>query len=227
MRLALALLLAGAAACGPRDDAVRLPPPDPGATFVAHGVHGGLAIDRLGTTSGRLEASTFGRFVLRTQGSPAAVLRLTAPATVVARAGTSATAPVTATILPTWIEGAIQVSVVCEGTTLRAGPFVRTDGRAGLPTLSRNGQTSLDARGIYRAPLVDERGTPHGWFEVRVPPPDEPRVVSAALPELPAEAGPALALALVSELDWIDDHTLDVHRGSGSGRGHADQGHGR
>jgi hypothetical protein len=225
MRHALGLVLACATACGPRLETVRLPPVDPTATFVAHSVHGGLAIDRLGDgASGRLEARSFGMFILRRLDTPVAALWLTGPSAVVARAATSATAPVTATVVPSWAESSIRLGLACAGTTLAAGPFVRTDGRSGLPTLSRIGQTSLDTRGSYRAPLQDEHGSTHGWFEVRVPGPDDPRVFSGSLSETCIEAGPALALALVSELDWIDDNTLDVYRGLGQGRdglGHA------
>ncbi len=209
----LACLVVLAAACTPLEEPARLPDIDPAATFVAHSVHGGLAIDRLGTTSGRLEARTFGRFVLRADGAPIADLRVTGPATVVARAGTT---PVT--VSPAWIDQAVRLTLVSDAETLRAGPFVRTDARAGLETLSRLGQTSLDVRGTFRASVLDERGAPRGWLEVRVPGPDEPRVFSASLPDAPATAGPALALALASELDWIDDHVIDVHRGSDHGR---------
>jgi len=225
MRHALGLVLACAVACGPRPETVRLPPVDPSATFVAHSVHGGLAIDRLDDgASGRLEARAFGRFVLRRLDTPVAALRITGPAAVVARAGASATDPVTATVEPSWEEQAIRLRLACAGATLAAGPFIRADGRSGLPTLSRIGQTSLDTRGTYRAALLDAHGGTHGWFEVRVPGPDAPRVFSGSLSEPCLEAGPALALALVSELDWIDDHTIDVHRGLDHGRGGLDHG---
>src|SRR5438046_10366125 len=101
MRHALGLVLACAVARGPRPETVRLPPVDPSATFVAHSVHGGLAVDRLGDgASGRLEAPTFGMFVLRRLDTPVAALWLTGPSAVVARAGTTPTAPVTATARP-------------------------------------------------------------------------------------------------------------------------------
>jgi hypothetical protein len=226
MRHALGLVLVCAVACGPLPETVRLPSVDPSATFVAHSVHGGLAIDRLGDgASGRLEARAFGMFVLRRLDTPVAALWLTGPSAVVARAGTSETARVTATVQPSWGEQSIRLRLACAGATLAAGPFVRTDGRSGLPTLSRIGQTSLDTRGTYRASLLDEHGGPHGWFEVRVPGPDEPRVFSGSLSEPCFEAGPALALALVSELDWIDDNTIDVYRGLDHGRDGL--GHGR
>ena len=80
-------------ACVPVSDTPPLPPLDPSATFAAHRVHGGLAIDRLeGVAPGRLEADV-GKFVLREGDAPVAALWLTAPATVVARAGPTSAAP--------------------------------------------------------------------------------------------------------------------------------------
>ena len=103
---------------------------------------------------------------------------------------------------------------------------MRTDGRAGMPTLARTGQTNLDTRGTFRADVLDAGGTARGWFTAYVPGPDTPRMFVGALPDLPIAIGPAMALALVSELDWIDDHTIDVYRGTGRDRG-GGQGQGR
>jgi hypothetical protein len=87
-----------------------------------------------------------------------------------------------------------------------------------MPALARTGQTNLDVRGTFRAQVTGSGGEPRGWFEVHVPSPDEPRVFAGALSHAPPEAGPALALALASELDWIEDHTIDVYRGLDRGR---------
>jgi len=95
-----------------------------------------------------------------------------------------------------------------------------------MPVLSRTGQTSLDVGGTFRAWLGDAGGAGAGWLQVRVPPPDEPRVFQAALPPLPPKVGPAVAVALDSELDWLDAHTIDVYRARGGDRGRG-QGRGR
>jgi hypothetical protein len=218
-RSLIVAVVAFAAACGPTTEAVRLPPLDPSATFAAHAVHGGFAVDRLAGAAARIDSRAFGMFVLRANDAAVAALWLTAPATVVARAGTSSGSPVTVTVEPSWSEQAIRVTLRSGTDTLHAGPFVRTDGRAGIPALSRAGQTTLDARGTYRAEVTGRDGESRGWFEVRVPGPDEPRVFSAALPHAPLEAGAALTIALASELDWIEDHSLDVYRGGGRERG--------
>ena len=221
---AIVHVLALAVACGPVFDSSPLPPLDPSANFAAHRVHGGLAIDRLErASSGFLEGRDFGMFVLRAGDALVAAMWLTAPATVVARAGSTSAAAVTARVEPSWPEQSIRLTLTTAAGTVRTGPFARADGLPGMPALARTGQTNLDARGTYRAELTDDGGTPCGWFEVRVPSADESRLFSGVLPRAPIEAGPALALALDSELDWIDDHTIDVYRGrdgrGGVGRG--------
>src|SRR5262249_10740393 len=95
------------------------------------------------------------------------------------------------------------------------------DGRVGVADLSRNVQTNLDLRGVYRATIFDGGDAPVGWFEVRAPSPDAPRVFQGRLPQMPFTAGPALVVALASELDWIEAHTIDVYRGTGRERGWA------
>ena len=55
--------------------------------------------------------------------------------------------------------------------------------------------------------------------------PSPQQALQAAPAAAPAVA-PAMALALVSELDWIEDHLIDVYRGSGRDRG-GNQGQGR
>jgi hypothetical protein len=125
---------------------------------------------------------------------------------------------VTARLEPEWHEQAIWFVVDSDTGRFHTGPFARVDGRAGLPALSRAGQTNIDLRGVYRATIFDDGGAA-GWFEVRAPSPDEPRVFQGRLPATSATVGPALAVALASELDWIEDHTIDVYRGPGRDRG--------
>ncbi len=214
-----------------RYDTQAIPPIDPAATFAAHAVHGGLTIDRIegasgGAMSGRVVGGSFGRFVAYADDRAIALLRVTGLATVVARTSNDAAAPPDVVVTPSWTADGIRLMVTSSAGTLHTGQFVRTDGRAGMPTLARTGQTNLDVRGTFRADLRDDRGTPHGWFTVYVPGPDTPRMFVAALADAPIAIGPAMALALVSELDWIDDHTIDVYRGTGRDRG-GGQGQGR
>ena len=198
---------------------------DGDATFVAHSVHGGIAIDRAaGPPMTRIVARGFRgidpTYVVRNaEGGALAALWVVGPAAVIARAGMSDAAPVMVEVRPDWIEQAVRFSFAGHAGRLHTGPFTRVDARTGLPTLSRIGQTNLDVRGVYRATIFDDGGAQVGWFEVRAPSPDEPRVFQGRLPPASLAAGPALAVALTSELDWIDDHTVDVYRGTGRDRG--------
>src|SRR5689334_15072665 len=191
---------------------------DPDASFVAHAVHGGLVVDR-GDGVTRIEARGIVErgptFVVRDGDAALAGLWLRPTAFVVARAGLRDGTPTTAVVRPSWVDQAIRLDVDTDGGRIALGPFVRTGGGGGLSTLSRIGQTNLDTRGVYRATIVDARGAPRGWFEVRVPSPDTPRVYQGRLPPASVALGPAIAVALGSELDWIDLHTIDVYRGTG------------
>ena len=85
--------------------------------------------------------------------------------------------------------------------------------------LSRNAQTVLDVRGTYRAALRDAKGGETGWLRVKVTPyAESPRIYDGVLP---AEVGPGLAaataVALGSEIDWIENHALNVYRGTSGG----------
>jgi hypothetical protein len=229
MRLASAWPVVAAAAFAAgclRYDTQPLPPFDPAATFVAHSVHGGLAIDRIpGAAGGRIEERSFGLFVAYAGDTPIAALRVPSLATVVARTTNDAAARPDVAVTPSWTPEGIRLAIASNDGTLHTGQFVRTDGRAGMATLSRTGQTNLDVRGTFRADALDDGGTPRGWFTVRVPGPGEPRVFAADLQGASIAIGPAVALALVSELDWIDDHSVDVYRGTGRDRG-GGHGHG-
>jgi hypothetical protein len=207
---------------------VRYEPPlatsliDSEATFVAHSVHGGLAIDRSdGVPMTRIEARGRGgeapTFVVLRDDAAVGGLWLRDPAAVVARRGLTLAAPVTLEIEPAWVDDAIRLRLASGAGRLHTGPFARVDARVGLGELSRAGQTNLDLRGVYRATVFDAGDTAVGWFEVRAPSPDTPRVFQGRLPPLPL-AGPALSVALGSELDWIEDHTVDVYRGTGRDR---------
>jgi hypothetical protein len=214
-----------AAACVPRSETPRPLNLDPDATFAAHSTHGGLMIDRLDRAGiGRVEVRGRGwntppRFVVRTADAVLGSAWLVAPATAVARDGTTAWASTTVRVEPAWVDQAIRLTLRTEDATLRTGAFERVDGGSGIRALGRTAQTNLDVRGTFRATVVDTGGAEVGWVQVRVPSPDEPRVFQAALPPVPRVTGPAIAVALGSELDWIEEHTIDVYRGAGRDRG--------
>jgi hypothetical protein len=125
-------------------------------------------------------------------------------------------------VRPGWSRQAVRFAVATDAGHFWLGPFQRVGAGAGLTMLSRAAQTNLDLRGVYRAPIVDMKGAQRGWFEVLVPSPDAPRVFQGRLPAASPAFGPALVVALGSELDWIDLHVIDVYRGiGGRGRGAA------
>jgi hypothetical protein len=101
---------------------------------------------------------------------------------------------------------------------LRSDVFARQQG--GSPaTLTRAAQTVLDVRGVYEAPVRDPHGKQVGWLRVRVSPYQAaPRIYEATLPGnvSPVLAAGAVA-ALDAEIDWIEAHTVNVYRGTGSG----------
>jgi hypothetical protein len=223
MHRAIVCLVVIAAACARRVE----PPPahaiDADATFVAHRIHGGYAIDRPGTGAGEIRAvgrlgSSGPAFAVRDAGAVRATLWLVAPATVSAR--TDAASP-GLSIAPSWEEQAVRLTLrSTDGTWYRTDVLSRVDGRTGTPVLRRGLATTLDARGTYRALVREDGGAAVGWIEVRVPSPDEPRLVQGALPASEPVMGPALTVAIDSEVDWIEDHALDVYRGTSGGRDH-------
>src|SRR6185436_18193648 len=101
----------------------------------------------------------------------------------------------------------------------RSDVFQRQGVGGGPPVLTRTAQTILDVRGRYRAALRDGKGGEVGWLRVKVTPYAESLRIYDAV--LPAEVSPgfaaAAAVALNSEIDWIESHTLDVYRGNSGG----------
>ncbi len=218
VRLLLLTLLIG---CGP----VALPASelDPGATFAAHQVHNGFFIDRLrGGGTGIVEPARWiswpgsPQFRVRTEAATLGDLWLVAPARVEVRE--SAPPRTAGNVEPAWDNGAIRLTLrPATGGLLRSGLFERIGG-SGYSVLSRNAQTLLDVRGTYRAEILDANDRRVGWWGVHIAEPFEPRLFEGVVPgvSLAMEAG--VTLALNSEIDWIEDHTLDVYRGTSSGR---------
>src|SRR5436853_27601 len=86
------------------------------------------------------------------------------------------------------------------------------------PVLSRIAQTSVDVRGTYRAVVRNAQGGEVGWLRVKISPYQEsPRIYDGVLPsDVAPGTAAAIAVALCSEIDWIENHTLDVNRGTGT-----------
>ena len=201
-------------------------PIDTGVNFAAHREHARIVVDRLPDGgSGLVEAPGWFRwggaptFVLTRDGQTVAGLWLTAPATVRVRAGRSPTAPIVAAVDPSWDDNAIWLTLrPADGAPLRTTTFERTQTSGGPPVLSRIVQTSVDVRGTYRAVVHNAQGAEAGWLRVKISPYQEsPRIYDGVLPsDVAPGAAAAIAVALCSEIDWIENHTLDVNRGKGT-----------
>ncbi len=205
-----------------------VPPPsvtvDSGVTFAIHRAHGGLVIDRFDTgRSGRLRPASW----LRRPGEPTFVLEvadetpvafwLPAPATVVVRRDGTAVGDVR----PEWEDGAIRLTLASrDGPPLRTDVFGREGAAAGPSVLTRAVSTVLDVRGTFRAPVRDPAGAAVGWLRVRIGPYLEaPRLYDGVLlASVPPALAVAAAVALDGEVDWIEDHAVNVYRSDGGGR---------
>lgn len=202
-------------------------PVDPEATFAAHKEHAGLAIDRLARgRSGELRPAAWLRrpgaptFVLVADGQRIAALWPTLDRVVV-RGTTSPDAPLVGEVASSWDDGAIRLALhPAGGPAFRSDPFAREGGGTGSATLTRAAQTVIDVRGTYRATLRDSSGAAVGWLRTRISPYQEAsRIFDGVLPAaIQPELAVAAAAALNGEIDWIEDHALNVYRsGGGSG----------
>ena len=215
----LAALTAGAAsAIGAAEPTLDRPP-----TFVAHDVHGGLAVDQM---NGGQPAVASAPGWLRLPGQPALVMEdgkrgetalwVTAPATVVVRKGSSQNAPLDGRVTPSWENESIRLSIEpADGPALKSDVFEREDVGAGPRELTRSALLSSDVEGSYRAVLRTPAGRPVGWLRVRVSTHGAWPVRYEAV--LPPEVDEGLALAsaeaLDSEIDWIEQQSFGAHRG--------------
>ena len=201
-------------------------PVDPEATFAAHQEHTGLVIDRLARgRSGELRPPSW----FRRPGAPSFVLvaggeRLAAywPDTerVIVRRAPSTEAPLVGEVTSSWEQDSIRLALqLVGGPTFRSDPFAREGGGTGTSTLTRTAQTVIDVRGTYRATLRDANGAAVGWLRTRISPYQEAsRIFDGVLPAaIQPELAVATAIALNTEIDWIEDHALDVYRGTSGG----------
>jgi hypothetical protein len=227
-RVRFLLVVVLVAACALHSQPVSV---DPGATFAAHREHGGIAIDRLERgKSGRLEPPSWFRwggkpsFLLESDGQTLAALWL-AGSDVTVRSAPADTAAAIGRVRPDWDHGAIRLSLEPhEGDAFRTDILSRTQAGVGLSTLSRAEQTTLDVRGVYEAQVRDRRGVAVGWLRTRISPYQAaPRIYEAALPTgVPPALAAATAAALDAEIDWIENHSVNVYRGAdGDSLGHS------
>jgi hypothetical protein len=211
----------GVSGCVPT--AVPVADLDPQATFAARQVHDGFSLDRLPDSdtgivrpSRWIDLSGRPEFRVRTTQGPQGTLQLVSPARVVVH---DAGAQPASHVDPSWDAGAIHLTLrPASGPPLRLGPFERIDGASGFSVLTRNAQTSLDLQGTYRATILDARDQRIGWFQVRNVEPVGARLFQGIMPGLSSEEQAGLVIALNSEIDWIENRVVDVHRGTSGGR---------
>lgn len=193
------------------------------ATLVAHPEHGRLVIDRLrGLGPAEVVAPGWphwpGRpFELQAGGRSVAVLRAIGPGEVQVDERNGHGARVAGRVEPRWEDGAIRLTLrTPDGQAFETGFFDHPSASGSPEHLSRStADTILDVRGTYRAVLRDPSGRPVGWLSIRVDPSGTPvRSYEGALPDVitPGLAA-ATALALDTEVDWIETHAADVYRG--------------
>ena len=197
---------------------------DAPATFAAHDVHGGLAIDRMqggepgvATSPGWLSLPGEPALTVPDGKGGKAALWMTAPSTVVVRTGPSSTAPLDGRVNPSWEDDAIRLSIEpAGGPVLKTDVFAREDIGAGPRELTRSALLSSDVQGVYRAMLRTAGGRPVGWLRVRVTTHgSEPIRYEAALPpEVDEGLAVASAEALDGEIDRIQEDSYGVHRGT-------------
>src|SRR5437763_10194479 len=216
MRRHTLLVLLACAAC--RLVSPPTVPIDPVVDFAAHIEHDRIVVDRLPDGNrGVVEAPGWFRwggaptFVLTRDGQTVAGLWLTAPATVRVRGGRSPMSPIVTDVDPSWDDNAISLTLrPAGGALLRTSTFERTVTGGGPPVLSRIAQTSVDVRGTYRAVVRNAQGGEVGWLRVKISPYQEsPRIYDGVLPsDVAPGTAAAIAVALCSEIDWIENHTL-------------------
>jgi hypothetical protein len=214
--LLLAALILGSVAAG-------APPQqsEPEATLAAHREHARLVFDRLPGVGAAELAPGWLRWPgapleLRAGGRTVAALRRLGPGAVEAGAGSSGDAPATSRIEPSWDDGAIHLILyTANGSRFETGFFERVGAGAAPERLNRLANSIFDVRGTYQAVLRDPSGTSVGWLRVVVDPLDTPvRSYEGVLPSVAPELAAAAALALDSEIDWIEEHAPDIYRGS-------------
>jgi hypothetical protein len=199
-------------------------PIESGVTFAAHAAHGKIVIDRM-PEGGRGEVAPAGlfhwggapTFVVTRDDQPLADLWLTSTATAEVAPHAAAADAARSGIVPAWDENTIRFTLNRPNLpVLHTDVFARTTSDGGPGALSRTAQTSVDVRGTYRAPLRDPGGAEIGWLRVRISPYQEAsRIYDGVLPaDLGTGVAAGMVVALSSEIDWIQAHTLDVYHGS-------------
>ncbi len=199
---------------------------DAASTFGAHRVSKGLDVDRLERGRiAKLRPASWIRlgdaptYALTAEGHTIAALWLDG-SRVTARRAAAKNALLVGRIEPSWETNAIRLAIrTADGASFQTDPLLRQETGGGPDRLSRIAQTVLDVRGKFEAVVRDEKGIAVGNVRVRVTPYQAAaRVYEGVLPPaVPPELAVAAAAALDAEIDWIEDHAVNVYRGGGTG----------
>jgi hypothetical protein len=204
-------------------------PADPGTSFAAHIVKGGLMVDEMrGADQTALVTSTH---LLRLFDEPTLVVQrgpsrgegiwLNGPGRAVVRTSEAPDAALVGRVEPFWDDKAIRLLIEPAGAApLWSDVFEREPGW-GHSELTRRVEHEDELYGAYRAVLRSRDGTPTGWFQMKIG--DEqpcPVMYEAVLPpEIDEGLAAASAAALGNEYKWIDGHTLEATPGLNGNRG--------
>jgi len=221
MKIPILLLTANivvvTSACG-----VRTIRPESDATFAMHQESRVFVVDRpLSGAPATVTAAAWIRapggpaWALRRDGKTLAAYWIEGNASATARAGSRSSDPLLGDVRPSWDQNAIRLRIdPPDGPPLQSDVFARAADGGGPAAISRSAQTILDVRGRYQAALRDAAGAEVGWLRLRIGPYEQAaRVFEAALPAGISEGlAVAAVLALASEIDWIESHTLNVYQ---------------
>ena len=174
---------------------------DPGATFVAHQVSGGLMIDKMeGGQTGALQPSTPSgpQFVLYSGSTPVAAFWITGPNTLV-RSAPDTTAPTIGQVDTTWDKSAIRLMLKPAGHPTFSTSVFKRVGEGAPEALGQPTDSTVGLRGVYRADVIDAAGKPAGWIQVRFSHGGSAHRVYDGV--LPATLNGPLAVAAAARLD--------------------------
>jgi len=218
---ALGLGLGIVSGCTPRVHAI---PVDRDVDYAAHMEHQGLVVDEMPGASpailvpaGWQTGPRGPRFLLQAHDKTMAALWFPRAGQMIVRKTADPASPLLGEVDANWNQGAIQLTFKpADGPEFKTGEFERIDGRVVTAALSSHVQTVLDVRGVYRAELRDANGASAGWLRVQISPHQAAsRIYDGEVP--PELNGPltTAAIAMVdSDVDYIEDHALDVYVGN-------------
>jgi len=187
------------------------------ATFSARETHRGLLVDRSDGTTSKLAANSW----FRRPGEPALVYReggvtvagvwQSGPGEAVVRSGTTESAPVVGRIVPSWINGALELTIEpAGGAAVQTTVFERVAG-GGASALDRDTSTSIELEGTYRATLHTTGGRDAGWLSVDIDREGATRFSGDLPPAIPPALAAAAAAAVDGEVDSIYASVVDIH----------------